>query len=105
MAVETNLNTETQTLEVSISGRFDFSIHQNFRKITQQTGASVKVIAIDLSETDYMDSSALGMLLVLRDKVNENKEAIIIKNSTEEVRKILKIANFDKLFTLDPPIS
>lgn len=105
MAVETNLNTETQTLEVRISGRFDFSIHQNFRKITQQTGEGVKSIAIDLSETEYMDSSALGMLLVLRDKVNEKKEAIIIKNSKEEVRKILKIANFDKLFTLDPPLA
>ena len=105
MAVETNLNTETQTLEVRISGRFDFSIHQNFRKITQQTGSGVKSIAIDLSETDYMDSSALGMLLVLRDKVNEKKEAITIKNSKEEVRKILKIANFDKLFTLEPPLA
>ncbi len=105
MAVETNLNTETQTLEVRISGRFDFSIHQNFRKITQQTGAGVKSIAIDLSETEYMDSSALGMLLVLRDKVNEKKEAITIRNAKDEVRKILKIANFDKLFTLDPPIA
>ncbi|MCK5871830.1 MAG: STAS domain-containing protein [Methylococcales bacterium] len=104
MAVETNLNEETQTLEVSISGRFDFSIHQNFRKITQQTGDGVRAIVIDLSDTDYMDSSALGMLLVLRDKVHENKEAITIKNSKEDVQKILKIANFDKLFTLDPPI-
>lgn len=105
MAVETHLNTETKILEISISGRFDFSIHQNFRKITQQTDMGVKAIVIDLGQTDYMDSSALGMLLVLRDKVNENKEAITIKNSQENVKKILKIANFDKLFTLDPPFA
>lgn len=102
MALETNLDSETQTLEVIISGRFDFSIHQNFRKVTQQTGAGVKSIIIDLSDTDYMDSSALGMLLVLRDKVDENKDAITIKNPKAEVRKILEIANFDRLFTLDP---
>ena len=42
MAVETNLNTKTQTLEISISGRFDFSIHQDFRRITQQINLSVK---------------------------------------------------------------
>lgn len=102
MAVETNLDTETQTLEVTISGRFDFSVHQNFRKATQQAGSGVKAISIDLSETDYMDSSALGMLLVLRDKVGENKDAITIKNPKPEVRKILEIANFDRLFTLDP---
>ena len=105
MALETNLDEKTQTLEVTISGRFDFSIHQNFRKVTQQTGAGVKSIIIDLSETEYMDSSALGMLLVLRDKVDENKDAITIKNPKLEVRKILEIANFDRLFTLDPPSS
>ena len=100
MSVETRLDEETQTLEVTISGRFDFSIHQNFRKVTQQAGAGVKAISIDLSDTDYMDSSALGMLLVLRDKVGENKESITIKNAKPEVKKILEIANFDKLFTL-----
>jgi anti-anti-sigma regulatory factor len=40
------------------------------------------------------------MLLVLRDKVGENKDAISIENAKPEVRKILDIANFDKLFTL-----
>ncbi len=100
MSVETHLDEKTQTLEVTISGRFDFSIHQNFRKVTQQAGAGVKAISIDLSDTDYMDSSALGMLLVLRDKVGENKESITIKNAKTEVKKILEIANFDKLFTL-----
>ncbi len=100
MSVTTNLDTENKTLEVKISGRFDFSIYQQFRKVTQQASTGITLINIDLSETEYMDSSALGMLLVLRDKVGEKKEAIVIKNSNEEVKKILTIANFDKLFCL-----
>jgi HptB-dependent secretion and biofilm anti anti-sigma factor len=53
-----------------------------------------------LISTEYVDSSALGMLLVLRDKVAGDKTAISIKNVRPEVMKILEIANFDKLFTL-----
>lgn len=100
MAVETNLDAEKKVLEIKISGRFDFSVHQDFRKATQQASSGVSAIVVDMSATDYVDSSALGMLLVLRDKVGENKEAISIKNPKPEVRKILDIANFDKLFTL-----
>jgi len=101
MAVETNVDAEKKLLEIKISGRFDFSVHQDFRKAMQQASNDITAIVVDMSETDYVDSSALGMLLVLRDKVGENKEAISIKNAKPEVRKILDIANFDKLFTLN----
>lgn len=50
--------------------------------------------------TDYLDSSALGMLLVLRDRVANDHESIIIQGAKPEVKKILQIANFDKLFKL-----
>lgn len=100
MTIETNLDTKKQILEIKITGRFDFSVHQDFRKATQQANG-VTAIVVDMSKTDYVDSSALGMLLVLRDKVGENKEAITIKNAKLEVKKILAIANFDKLFTLE----
>jgi len=47
-----------------------------------------------------VDSSALGMLLVLRDKVGNQQSAIKIINARPDVKKILTIANFDKLFTV-----
>jgi anti-anti-sigma factor len=53
-----------------------------------------------LSATDYLDSSALGMLLILRDKVSGNKDLVVLKGAAADVKKILQIANFDKLFTI-----
>jgi len=100
MSVITNLDSATKTLEIQVSGRFDFAIHQEFRKATEQADIGVNSIIVDMGGTDYVDSSALGMLLVLRDKVGEDKSAIQIKNVKPDVRKILEIANFDKLFTL-----
>jgi anti-anti-sigma factor len=100
MTLETTVDLEKQFLEIKISGRFDFSVHQDFRRATQQASSGINKIVVDMSQTDYVDSSALGMLLVLRDKVGENKNAISLKNANPDVRKILDIANFDKLFTL-----
>ena len=101
MALETRLDSATNTLKIIISGRFDFGIHQEFRKASEQVSSGVNTVVMDMGNVDYLDSSALGMLLVLRDKVGENKSAVRIINPKPEVRKILEIANFDKLFTLE----
>ena len=100
MTVEVRLDTSNKELQVKVMGRFDFSMHQDFRKLSEQDAVGAKSITIDLARTEYVDSSALGMLLVLRDKVGDNKNAIKIINARPEVKKILKIANFDQLFTL-----
>ena len=101
MAVDTSLDSVTKTLVIKISGRFDFGVHQDFRKATEQASADVSTIVVDMAGVDYVDSSALGMLLVLRDKVGESKDAVRIKNVKPEVGKIFAIANFDKLFNLE----
>ncbi len=101
MAVDSSLDTASKTLEITISGRFDFGVHQDFRKASDQASSGVDKIIVNMGNVDYLDSSALGMLLVLRDKVGESKSAIRIKNSKPDVKKILEIANFDKLFTLE----
>jgi anti-anti-sigma regulatory factor len=47
-----------------------------------------------------MDSSALGMLLLLREKLGGQSSKIEFVNVNEEVMKILKVAKFDQLFTI-----
>ena len=91
---------EFDVLTIKIIGRFDFDTHLNMREATNLVGESIRKVVVDLSMTDYLDSSALGMLLVLRDKVSQDQEAITIQGAKPEVKKILKIANFDKLFQI-----
>jgi anti-anti-sigma factor len=49
---------------------------------------------VDLERTTYLDSSALGMLLLLKDQSGDVR---IIKTSPD-VRRVLEIANFHRLF-------
>lgn len=98
MNVETRI--ESAVLHIMIVGRFDFGVHKEFRDAINLIEPGIKKIEVDLSATDYVDSSALGMLLLLRDKVAADRNAVELKGARADVRKILEIANFNKLFVL-----
>ena len=55
---------------------------------------------IDMKGTSYLDSSALGMLLLLRDYAGGDDASISIVNANDDVKKILSISNFEQLFTI-----
>ena len=81
---------------IYVSGRFDFKSHKEFRNAcTKLVDGSPCVI--DLSDTTYLDSSALGMLLMLRD---DHREVRIV-NCPDEVREVLKMANFQDQFYIE----
>lgn len=87
------------TLTIIPRGRFDFTLHAEFRQAYADTPRARHYI-IDLGRTDYMDSSALGMLLLLREHAGGETADIRILNCTPDVRKVFAIAQFHKLFTL-----
>jgi len=87
-------------LTINISGRFDFDIHREFRTAIDSINGDTKHIIVDLRTTEYVDSSALGMLLMLKSKMGDQKDKVSLINAKPEVKKILEIANFGQLFSL-----
>ena len=57
-------------------------------------------VALDLSELAYMDSVGLGMLITLRDEADKKGATASIKNPTGDVKALLEMACFDRLFTI-----
>lgn len=100
MTVKTQVAGEKAKL--SLSGRFDFTAHREFRQgyesALKQPG--VKGLEVDLSGVDYIDSSALGMLLVLRENAGRESLPLALTNCTSSVRRVFDVANFSKLFSL-----
>lgn len=86
---------------IQIENRFDFSVHQAFRDAyTSSTQKGTKFF-LDLHKTTYMDSSALGMILLLKDYAQALDGEIVIKKPTESVNKILEIAQFHRLLKIE----
>ncbi|MDN6319791.1 MAG: STAS domain-containing protein [Marinobacter sp.] len=100
MPIQTRRSHDGQSLIIKIQGRFDFSTHQAFRDAYEHGGKNVDGYVVDLSEATYLDSSALGMLLLLRDYAGGDNASIVIENCNNDVRKILTISNFEQLFTI-----
>ncbi len=89
------------TVNISVNGRFDFNVYQDFRDAYKQVDnpAGTQYV-ISLSGTEYMDSSALGMLLLLRERAGGDSANITINGSNAEIKKIFSISNFDRLFEI-----
>jgi len=85
------------TVIIQVIGRFDFATHQDFLNAYKDLPKGQKKFVVDLSDTEYMDSSAMGMLLQLREH-GDKSQLVELINGNEGVREILRIANFDKLF-------
>lgn len=100
MAITSTLSPDEGVLTLYIEGRFDFGAHQEFRASYEQLKQPPSRYRVDMRETNYLDSSALGMLLLLRDYAGGDDARIEIVNTTPEVRKILTISNFDQLFDI-----
>jgi len=101
MAVNADYSADAKELTINIKGRFDFGSHQDFRDAYERVDGSPQAYKINLKETTYLDSSALGMLLLLRDHAGGDTAKVKLVNSSTDVKKILAISNFDKLFEIE----
>lgn len=100
MTISRHVSDDERTVTISISGRFDFQVHKEFRAAYDQDEHAADVtFIVDLKATDYIDSSALGMLLLLRERVGEGK--VVLANCKEQIASIFRIANFGKLFRIE----
>lgn len=99
MSVNTDYSAGEKTLTISISGNFDFSVQKAFRD-AYQNNDGVAIYSVNLVNTDYMDSSALGMLLLLRKHAGGENAEVSLRGANGNVRKILEIAKFDDLFSI-----
>lgn len=100
MAITSELKDDDQALVINIAGRFDFSLHQEFRDAYEAVEGQPSAYKVDMRDATYLDSSALGMLLLLRDFAGGDQADVEIVNCNADVRKILSISNFEQLFTI-----
>jgi|UniRef100_Q47I42 anti-anti-sigma factor len=87
---------------IKLVGRFDFNTHREFRGSYEPlvSDTSVRSVVVDFSGVDYLDSSALGMLLMLRDKLGGANKEVALTGVRGNVKQVLDIANFGKLFQI-----
>ena len=102
MSIIQEISHDGMVVQINVSGRFDYSLSQQFRDayrhIPDNNGITFN---IDLSNASYIDSTALGMMLLLREYARDKGGSVIIQSPTDQIEKLLKVANFEQLFIIN----
>jgi len=86
------------TSTITITGRFDVAMDDDFLSCYEDVKA--KTIILDMSDTRYMDESALGMLLLMRERFGGGEGEIILQNCSSEIKALLRKANYQWFFAI-----
>ena len=97
MSISVSKSDDGKNVTIKVDGRFDFSVHKDFRNAYKDYESNLGY-RVNLGGTEYLDSSALGMLLLLK---KHAESSVVIEKPNEEVKRVLTIANFDKVFSIE----
>jgi anti-anti-sigma factor len=100
MGIRRTEESNGKRIVIHVAGRFDFSQQRAFRDAYREVSDRQIDYVVDLKATSYVDSAALGMLLLLREHAGGDKARVGIQGCSPDVRRVLDIANFGRLFKL-----
>lgn len=100
--MEYGVETRPDGLSVHITGRMTHADYKGFRHILQAINEhEAPRIVFDLGAVEFVDSSALGMLLIVRDAAVQQKRDVVLKGATGQVEKLITIGKLHKYFIVE----
>ena len=100
MPISSHISPDRKRVDIRITERFDFALHKDFRETYRHHPGACEY-RVNLAGASYMDSSALGMLLLLREHATAHGGQVVLVGQDAGVQRVLTIANFDKLFRIE----
>lgn len=93
---------DTQPGLLHLEGTFTFDTHGIFKEATTELlqAGGLRTIVLELSRVSYMDSAALGMLLLLRERAEARGMKVVLSRPTAMVHSILQVVQFGRLFEI-----
>jgi anti-sigma B factor antagonist len=85
---------------VELSGDIDIATKEDLRARLDAAAQQSDTVDIDLSKVDYADSTALGLIVALRNRLRERGGDVRLVSPSERVRKLLGYAGLDQAFTI-----
>lgn len=89
-----------ETASVLLPNRFDYGYHKEFQRQCGEYIDNPDTVGIifDFSRVEYVDSAALGMLLMWQRRASASSKKMYIKGAKGTTAQILEMANMKKIF-------
>jgi len=96
-----SINT-AERMSLQLSGRFDFSKQKLFMNEAERAIAKAVTaeFQVDLAGLEYIDSSGLGSLLMVRDMAKHQDKFVTLTGQRGQVKQALSAAQFERLFAV-----
>ncbi len=97
-----NVISISDTATLHLSGHFSFDAHREFKAAykNQLKNTTIAAIVVNFAEVKYLDSAALGMLLVLRDHVRAANKSLTLSKPSAFAGRAFDIARFNQMFSI-----
>lgn len=83
----------------SLRGKFTFADNSAFRPVIESmTDPAISQVALNLSGVDFVDSAAMGMLMLAHDEAQKNNKTFRLHGVAGNVKRIFDLARLDQLF-------
>ena len=94
------MNTGLST-SIRLPVRFTFVNGSDFRKqLMSAVRGDVRHLTLDLTDTEFMDSAGLGMLLVALKECTTRSISLALHRPKDDVKKLLKLTRSDERFQI-----
>jgi anti-sigma B factor antagonist len=96
----TRVDRDGASVIVRLAGELDlYNAHEVRETLLQECAANPERLVIDLSGVEFIDSTALGVLIEARSKMS-NRRAFLLAAAAVETRRALEISGLDRHFGL-----
>ncbi|WP_073998680.1 STAS domain-containing protein [Anaerococcus urinomassiliensis] len=96
---EIKIEDDIQT--VKLVGDLDVYSEEDFKEFIEEKIDANKDLVFDLKDLDYLDSTGLGMFMLIYNKQKENGKSVKIINTKENIKKLFKITDLSDLFDME----
>jgi anti-anti-sigma factor len=88
---------------VTLSGELDYARIDEIRRLgcAPLIGGDVRVIAIDLRDVTFLDSSALGALIHVRNTARADGVDVRLRHVSTRLRALFRMTALDGVFAID----
>jgi anti-sigma B factor antagonist len=94
--------TEDDRLVLSLRGELDLtSVPQFERELREAEATNPRLLVIDLSGLDFMDSTGLRALLQARERAKGDQHELMLRRGPRQVQRVLELTKTLDVFTFE----
>jgi len=86
---------------IVLTGGIDYSAQEEFKTANKQalSADGITEIHVDFANADFMDSSGIRALLILKKETEKAGKSLFLMNCNANLVEVFEIGGFNKIFT------